>query len=53
MRRIDLPIRHILSAAIAAILFAHSGTAAAAVKPEFPTNIVMVGVPIPASTRSL
>jgi membrane-associated phospholipid phosphatase len=46
MTRIDLPIRHVLSAAIAALLFVHSGTAAAAVKPEFPANVVMVGVPI-------
>src|SRR5437899_11609690 len=46
MRRIDLPIRHILSAAIAGMLCLHSATAVAAVKPEFPANVVMVGVPI-------
>ena len=35
----------ILSAA-AAMLLLHSGTAAAKIKPEFPGNVVMVGVPI-------
>jgi len=30
------------------MLCLHSGTAAAAVKPEFPANVVMVGVPIAA-----
>jgi membrane-associated phospholipid phosphatase len=38
----------ILSAAIAIMLCLHSATAAAAVKPELPANIVMVGVPIAA-----
>jgi len=46
MSRIDLPVRHVLSAAIAGMLCLHSATAAAAVKPEFPANVVMVGVPI-------
>jgi membrane-associated phospholipid phosphatase len=36
----------ILSAAIAAMLLLHSGTAAAKIKAEFPANLVMVGVPI-------
>jgi membrane-associated phospholipid phosphatase len=36
----------ILSAAIAITLCLHSGTSAAAVKPEFPANVVMVGLPI-------
>jgi membrane-associated phospholipid phosphatase len=39
----------VLSAAIAITLLSLcSGTAAAAVKPEFPANVVMVGVPIAA-----
>ena len=49
MSRGNLPIPPIVvSAAIAIMLGLHSGTAAAAVKPEFPANVVMVGVPIAA-----